>query len=239
MTITNSTSVVFTTDAHNDRYRKARQRLADRTAAISERLEDELGRTQQRHEVDWRSLLFSQRRITERIAAGSPPDPRRFWNDEASPLASAMVDDCGAVIDAHLLLLWDAVSVFLSGVLPDLTTNGQPPSEGALSSLRSDVEVVLQPVMTLGLDRSPLDRLGERWHERLRRQAIRRHLRSGGDTDAATFAARVDEQELRMLLQPPWSQADQLLSAFELAHVDVRQTLQERIDRMLTDIIGV
>lgn len=238
MTTTNSTSVVFTTDAHNDRYRDSSRRLADRTAAISERLMQELDNVQHQLEIDWRSLLTSQRDIAERAATGSLPGIETYWAEDAEPRSDAFVASCMSVIDAHLLLLWDAVSVFVEGVLPALALNGQPPSADAMQSLRSDVERLIKPVSSARLDRSNIDALGQRWQERLRRQAIRRYIRTGGVADAG-FAAAVDAQELKMLRLAPWAHADQLLSAFELAHTEIGRTTIDRVDRILYDLMHV
>lgn len=234
MTTTNSTSVVFTTDAHNDRYRDASRRLADRSAAIRERLLVELAKAQDQHEIDWRSLLSSQRDIAEQ--AGSRPDIEAYWTDHAQPRSEALTTRCLNIIDAHLLLLFDAVSVFAEGVRPALTLNGEPPSADAFQSLRADVERLIQPVSTAGLDRSTIDALGQRWQERLRRQAIRRYVRSGGETDS-TFASAIDAQELKMMHIAPWAHADQLLSAFELAHTEIKRALVDRVDRLLNDLL--
>lgn len=236
MTTTNSTSVVFTTEAHNDRYRDASRRLADRSAAIRERLMAELAQAQNHHELDWRSLLSSHREIVEQVVAGSEPTIETFWAAHAQPRSEELTSRCLHVVDAHLLLLWDAVEVFVEGVRPALALNGEPPSEDAMESLRADVERLIQPVSSAAPDRSTLDGLGERWQERMRRQAIRRYVRSGGATDASLSAA-VDALELEMINQAPWAHADQLLSAFELAHTEIRRAIASRLDRMLNDLL--
>lgn len=236
MTTTNSTSVVFTTDAHNDRYRDASRRLADRSAAISERLMGELDDVQDHHELDWRSLLSSQRYIAEH--PDSRPDLETFWSEQAEPRSRQLTTRCLHAIDAHLLLLWDAVSVFAEGVRPALALNGEPPSDEAMQSLRTDVERLIRPVSAAAPERDSIDVLGLRWQERLRRQAIRRYVRTGGETDAS-FSAAIDAQELKMMQQAPWAHADQLLSAFELAHAEIRRTTADRIDRMLSDLLNI
>lgn len=196
----------------------------------------ELAYVQDQHELDWRSLLSSQRNIVEHPE--SRPDIQTFWADHAEPQSRELTTRCLHAIDAHLLLLWDAVSVFVEGVRPALSLNGEPLSEEATQSLRSDVERLIQPVSTASLDRMNIDALGLRWHERLRRQAIRRYVRSGGDTDGS-FSAAIDAQELKMMQQAPWAHADQLLSAFELAHAEIRRTMRDHIDRMLDDLLRI
>ena len=226
------------TDAHNDRYRDASRRLADRSAAIRERLMGELAQAQDLHELDWRSLLSSQRDITAQVATGSRPDIETFWAVHAQPRSDELSARCLNIIDAHLLLLFDAVSVFAEGVRPALALNGEPPSADAMQSLRTDVERLIQPISTAGLDRTTIDALGERWQQRLRRQAIRRYVRGGGERDA-TFSSAIDTMELKMMQQAPWAHADQLLSAFELSHTEIRRALVDRIDRILNDLLDI
>jgi hypothetical protein len=226
-------SVALATEANNDRYREACRRLVDRTAAIRERLVTELAHAQREHEIDWRGLLSSQREIAERAATGSAPDPQAFWLHQAEPRAAELRSACESIIDAHLLLLWDAVSVFTTAVLSLPDTD----SEIDLTDLRTDVERLVRPVSDLGLDRTALDDLGERWSQRMRRQAIRRFVRSGRQHDPS-FASAIDEQELKMMGQAPWAQADKLLSAFELVHTDIRRAIAAKVERMLTDLLG-
>lgn len=234
VTTTNSMSVAMATEANNDRYREACRRLADRTAAIRERLVTELAHAQREHEIDWRGLLSSQREIAEKAATGTAPGAQVFWLHQAEPRADELRSACESIIDAHLLLLWDAVSVFSDSArsLPGTDTN----DDIDLADLRTDVERLVRPISDVRLDRTALDDVGERWSQRMRRQAIRRYVRSGGHDDPS-FASAIDEQELRMMGQAPWAQADQLLSAFELAHADVRRSVTGKVDRMLTDLL--
>ncbi len=163
-----------------------------------------------------------------------PPDPQPFGPRRAEPRAEELRSACLSIIDAHLMLLWDAVSVFSEMVYslpaPDSDRQVDP------ADLRNDVERLIDPISGLLLDRSALDFVGERWSQRLRRQAIRRFVRSGGQTDPS-FAVSIDALELKMMSQAPWAQADQLLSAFELVHSDIRRAMADRIDRMLTDLL--
>ena len=198
----------------------------------------ELAQAQDQHELDWRSLLSSQRDIAEQVAIGSRPDIETFWDSHAQPRSKELSARCLNIIDAHLLLLWDAVAVFSEGVRPALALNGEPPSAEAMLSLRSDVERLIQPISTAALDRTTIDGLGERWQQRLRRQAIRRYVRGGGARNAA-FSAAIDAMELKMMQQAPWAHADQLLSAFELAHTEIRRALVDRIDRLLNDLLDI
>lgn len=230
MSTTNSTPVI-NTGASDDRYRAACQRLADRTAAICGRLEDELGRAQDELEIDWRALLASQREVAEQASKGAAPMAEIFWIHQAQPRAEELLSGCLSIIDAHLLLLWDALSSHWRSVAPLVV------DERAQQLARDDVRRLVEPVRACGLDRARLDEVGERWQHRLRRQAIRRYVRTGGSTEDG-FSAAIDAQELRMITQPPWAQADQLLSAFELVHADVRRAVIERVDRIVEDLLS-
>ena len=197
----------------------------------------ELAQAQNHHELDWRSLLSSQRQVAELTAVGTEPDIDTFWSKQAQPRSEELTASWLQIIDAHLLLLWDAVSVFADGVVPALALNGRPPSDEAMQSLRADVVRLIEPVASAAPDRRMLDGLGERWQERLRRQAIRRYVRIGG-TATDSFAGAIDALELKMIGQAPWAHADHLLSAFELAHAEVRRELADRIERMLDDLLS-
>lgn len=228
-------SVVMATEAHNDRYREACRRLADRTAAIRERLAVELAHAQVEHEIDWRALLTSQREVAEKAAAGTAPDAQVFWIRQAEPRADELRLACFSTIDAHLILLWDAISVFseIAGSLPTADVGrGIAPAD-----VRSDVERLISPITNIMLDRAALDDVGERWSQRMRRQAIRRYVRFG-EQNNPSFASTIDELELKMMGQAPWAHADQLLSAFELVHADVRRAVANKVDRILTDLLA-
>ena len=202
----------------------------------------ELAQAQHHHELDWRSLLSSQREVADQIADGAEPHIEDFWETDAQPRSEELTSRCLHIVDAHLLLLWDAIEVFVEGVRPALAINGAPASAEAMESLRSDVERLIQPVSTAAPDRSMLDELGERWQERMRRQAIRRYIRTGGlaESDISEpvgFSAAIDALELKMLNQAPWAHADQLLTAFEVAHAEIRRAIAERLERMLSDLL--
>ncbi len=230
MSTTNSTSVTPAA-AIDDRHREASRRLTDRTAAIVERLEAELSRTQADLELDWRALLASQRDVAEQAARGTAPLANVFWMHQAEPRADDLRAACIDVIDAHLILLWDALAVHWRTVEPLLT------DDAARDRAREETARIVAPLRNLRLDRRSLDAVGERWQERLRRQAIRRHIRTGGATGDG-FSDAIDAQELQMLKLAPWAQADQLLSAFELAHADLGRAVTERVDRIVSDALA-
>lgn len=230
MSTTNSTSVTPAA-AIDDRHREASRRLADRTAAIGERLEAELSRAQNDLELDWRALLASQRDVAELAARGAAPLGNVYWIHQAAPRADDLRSACLDVIDAHLVLLWDALAVHWRTVAPMLDDGAARQAE------RTRIARIIEPLRHLGLDRASLDHVGERWQERLRRQAIRRHLRTGGATGAG-FSEAIDANELQMLKLAPWAQADQLLSAFELVHADIRRIITEKVDRIVADVLA-
>lgn len=237
MSTTNSNSVttstsVEATKAQHDRHREASRRLADRTAAIRERLEAELSRAQRDLEIDWRALLASQRDVAEQASKGSAPLADVYWLHHAQPQAEDLLDACLSSVDAHMMLLWDAVASYWRSIEP------RADAEGDRQSVRDDIARLVDPIRSLRMDRTSLDDLGERWQHRLRRQAIRRYVRTGGVTDSG-FSAAIDAQELHMVTQAPWAQADQLLTAFELVHSTVRTAIVDKVDRTLDDILGL
>ncbi len=88
------------------------------------------------------------------------------------------------------------------------------------------------------LDAEPLNRLGRRWQSQLRRAAIvsvlpRILISSARDAEDLIAAA-----EVKLLDQAPWAHDDRLLSAYELAHADVRVLLRDRLTALSTMAFG-
>ncbi len=75
--------------------------------------------------------------------------------------------------------------------------------------------------------------LGSWWHRRLRRAAVRRSLPA---LPRAWPAGRIDivvgRAELELLDGPPWAHGDRLLSAFELAHSEIRTNAELVMDEL-------
>lgn len=207
--------------AESDRYREARQRLVDRTAAVETRLAARLHDVQGQRDLTWRLLLSSQRKISKAI--GHAPSPTQFWETEAAPMAAAFATAARLVIDSELENVSDAVSRFTASVSPLLSD----PSIGQF--VRTDVSVVLQVLGSNTLDDGPLNDLGDRWQERLHRQAIRRCMRLRNSNTGEPFDAVVAREELDMLDKAPWIHGDRLLSAFEIAHSETRSHLRDML----------
>ncbi len=216
--------------AESDRYREARQRLADRTAAIELRLVARLHDVQEQHDLSWRLLLSSQRKISK--AGFVVPTPLEFWATDAAPKAAALATAARLVIDSEVDNAASAVSRFSESVSPLLTTPG-------LETLaRTDVSVVLLALASAGLDDEPINSLGERWQQRLHRQATRRCLRARVTGSSPPFDQLVATEELAMLDQAPWIHGDRLLSAFEIAHSETRAHLRSRVAAVSMIVAG-
>jgi hypothetical protein len=96
------------------------------------------------------------------------------------------------------------------------------------------VELLDQGRPAVSDPKAPLDRLGPPvpirhvstwWHRRLRRAAIATSIPSillAAPVDAELIVAR---KEMDLLARSPWSHADRLLSAFELAHIEIRHRI--------------
>ena len=82
----------------------------------------------------------------------------------------------------------------------------------------------------------PINELGEWWQRRLHRGALVRSLPrlllSGVEAELVVGTA-----ELALLDGPPWSHGDRLLSAFELAHSEIRSQTRLLADDLTNRIV--
>lgn len=223
-------TVKFEDVSESDRYREARNRLANRTAAIELRVVERLRAVQEQHDLDWRLLLASQRKISRRTASGKGVSPSEFWETEAAPRAAALTTAATLVIDSDLQDLEPAVTRFKNSITSAAGSNY------LLEAAKADVLSVLQPLLDV-VDDSGIDALGERWQRRLRRQATQRLLGNWTTTSRQQFRQMVAREELLMLDQAPWIHGDRYLTAFELAHCDIRALMRDRVETAANIVI--
>ena len=111
---------------------------------------------------------------------------------------------------------------------------------GSTAAGRATVEHVTAQAIDQLLDAipssDPINRLGVWWQRRLRRtatmSALPQLLVAGSGADAL-----IGRREMELLDRPPWSHGDRLLSAFELAHSEIK-TQTELVVEGLTARIG-
>lgn len=204
------------------------QRLVTRTAVIEQRLNERLEAVRAVYDLNPRALLSSHRQLREMAAQGTDPSPTEFWEVTANPLASAMVEAASRVIDDEIGIFEDAVSRFRRSLTTYVMSTGDDCRPEAADVLQKSID----QMASCGLDRGPINELGAQWQQRLRRAATRSLFPKIMLVSTNKSEPLISVAEMSLLDQSPWSHDDRLLSAFELAHADVRQHLRDRLGQM-------
>ncbi len=161
-----------------------------------------MGRVCREHGLQRRELMAYQRAVHALTRAGRAPTPDEFWAATAQPRAQRLLDAARAAIDTELAPLARA---------------------GALVSA-GDVAAALPST-------TEIDELGQWWQRRLRRAATLRALPDVAAGRPGAAEVTIAHHEMWLLDQPPWSHGDRLLSAFELAHAELRRHGREQAHR--------
>ncbi len=209
------------------RHREISTRLMDRTAAIERRLRARLQTVQATHDLDGRALLSSHREIGELAQLNIAPTAADFWATTANPRAQSLVAAASVVIDSEIDDFALALQRFERSVALVSDRAGYA-HEPYLETVGTCVEQLTRA----GLDRSKLDVIGARWHARLRRAAFRRSVFRLLICTPSEGQRLLAQSELELFDQAPWTHDDRLLSAFELAHADVRAYLRDRLSEL-------
>lgn len=208
--------------AHTERRRRDEYLLSTVEAQLPlsvERLRTTLRAVHAQHDLTRRELLSVQRGIRRLHRAGETSSANDFWAAAAQPRAQLLIDRAKLTIDGELDRLSRAAlppadqptqagrSVTVSNALDELT-----------SSLRADESI---------------NDLGRWWQRRLRRAATMRALPAIMTRIPAEAELVVSCTEMALLDRSPWSHGDRLLSAFELANVEIHAYGRDRIGAAL------
>ncbi len=153
----------------------------------------------QEHGLDRRELMAYQRAVHALRRTGQAPSPDEFWATTAQPRARRLLDAARAVIDTELA--------------PLVRTRALVSAVDVATALPSTLEI---------------DELGQWWQRRLRRAATLRALPDVAARLPGAAELTIAHHEMWLLDQPPWSHGDRLLSAFELAHAEIRRHGREQ-----------
>ncbi|MEZ5408834.1 MAG: hypothetical protein R2761_12465 [Acidimicrobiales bacterium] len=165
-------------------------------------LREALDRVCREHGLSRRELMAYQRAVHALQRVGQAPTPDEFWAATAQPRAQRLLDAARAAIDAEL---------------EPLARSGARVSAG-------DVAAALPST-------ADIDELGQWWQRRLRRAATLRALPDVAARLPGAAELTIAHHEMGLLDQPPWSHGDRLLSAFELAHAEIRRHGREQARR--------
>ncbi len=199
---------------------------------LSERLEQVITE----HDLDRRELLTAEKDIRRLSRTGSVPNPTEYWQRAALPRAAELVEASMTVIVDEGETLGSAIDDFFApmerGELKQwaLTAEGRAVSRQAAGRAVSMLAEGVQPSEDIHL-------LGQWWQQRLRRAAAFRSLpqlmRFGVDTDAV-----IGRTELQLLDGPPWTHSDRLLSAFEIAHTEIKTQIDVVVEELTDRVVG-
>lgn len=197
------------------------------------RLKLDLGEVIATHGLSKSELMMTHRAVGRLARSGLAPTLDDFWAATALPRAAPLLEDARRVIDHELDRLAENAdrhqdrSADSGGMYTQpLIVLGSAARRSAPIAVVEEVERRLAAALP---SNGPLDDLGLWWLRRLRRAALVRALPALlGDVPAAARMA-IANREMQLLLRPPWSHGDRLLSAFELAHADLRRYGRHRI----------
>jgi hypothetical protein len=220
---------------------EAAQRFERRAESIATRLERQLEATASFHDLSKRQLLASHRSVLKLTRGGSVPTPQEFWEQTAQPQARNMFDAAQAAIDGEAGELNKALQQLATAIRLDIRANaGSIDEDWPIDEL---CEVAYRGIRRLVLTvriLNEIDELGRWWQGRLRRKATFSVAFRVLTSPLRHFELIVSTAEMALLERPPWSHDDRLLSAFELAHGELREyamNLEQQLQRRARSMI--
>ncbi|MGI9596475.1 MAG: hypothetical protein ACR2QK_09960 [Acidimicrobiales bacterium] len=195
-------------------------RLNESAKSSGDRLAVRLRQALSRHDLNRQELLAAQRDVTRLRKIGALPGPTEYWRRSALPRAALMVDESMTAVVEEGQALGEALDRFMveleSPVLASWTGSSLDPA--VVDAMTSQaIGYLLSAVPSA----RSIDALGSWWQRRLHRAAIvsalPELLHSSSDADLV-----IGRAEMSLLDRPPWSHGDRLLSAFELAHGEIK-----------------
>lgn len=199
---------------------------------LSERLEQVISQ----HDLDKRELLAAEKDIRRLSRIGAVPNPTEYWQRAALPRAAELVEASITVIVEEAEILGTAIDDFYEPMERGELSSWAGTAEGRAISRQSAGRAV--SMLAEGVQPSEeIHLLGQWWQQRLRRAAAIRSLpqlfRFGVDVDAV-----IGRTELQLLDGPPWTHSDRLLSAFEIAHNEIRTQIDLAVEDLTERVVG-
>lgn len=209
------------------------ENLDNRAVQSGERLALRLRRALTLHDLDREELLAAQRDVTRLQRIGAVPAPNDYWQRTALPRAAKLIDaslaavveeghQLGRAIDDFLVAVDEHRAAFADALSASpAATAGPSRNRPEFDQASIDVaERAIVPLLQAVPPNRSIDALGAWWQRRLRRAAIIAALPRLLISDDADRL--IGQAEMSLLDRPPWSHGDRLLSAFELAHGEIR-----------------
>jgi len=221
-------------------------RFQRRVESIATLLQRQIEAAASFHDLSKRQLLDSHRSVLKLSEGGLVPTPQEFWKQTAQPRAANLVEAVHTLLDAEADELTKALQQFATGIRLELRADqGSLDPAWTVDELHRVAQEGVSRLAATASALTAIDDLGQWWQTRLRRRAILSAWSKILVSPLDRFELLVSTAEMRLLEQPPWNLDDRLLSAFELAHSDIREhaaelehRLQRRARAMLNDVIG-
>jgi hypothetical protein len=212
----------------------AQRRLDQESTAIARDLRSTLLAAYELHDLTRREVQTAQREIERLARSGLLPKPAAYWSDVAVPRASLLVDGAMGAVNGAGAGLADHVDRFLTATSRS-TLEPWISSADGLAQLQVTANQAIDRVLEVIPDDEGINQIGEWWQRGLRRaattRAIPKLLVSPEPADVVIGTA-----ELSLLDQAPWCYGDRLLSAFELAHSEIRTRARGLTDEIRLDV---
>lgn len=227
-------------EADDDRARAA-DRFARRAQSIASLLDRRLKHTISAHDLSEKRLWAAHREMAEQHRRTAAPTPGDYWEKTAYPRAQRFLAEMVDVVAAEEEELTRAFQQFAFSVA-EQTRRGAPaiddnpleqrrPTGGADIDLDTAIAVARSGVdefVAAAAVGNRINEVGAWWQGKLRRKAIVVSMARLLVAPVGHYQIEVAAAEMRLLARPPWSLDDRLLSAFELAHSDLREHLSAR-----------
>ncbi len=257
-TVADKKGVMPNRPEHSDDRAPAHDRFARRAQSIAALVARRLEATRSAHDLSERRLWAAHRDLIELHREGGAPTPTDYWEQSAHPRARHFLNEMMQVIAAEQEELLRAFQQFAVGIAerPGLAAPAREDDSAGHRCFPGQVDDTLAAAIAVahaGVDEfitaasvgNKINEVGAWWQGKLRRKAI---LATAGKlliTPLGRYEIEVAAAEMRLLAEPPWSHDDRLLSAFELAHSDLRdhvatlrKDLHRRTRAMLTEAYG-
>ncbi|MDH4277842.1 MAG: hypothetical protein OEW83_07140 [Acidimicrobiia bacterium] len=226
---------------HSDERAQAAEKFAGRAQSIATLLGHRLEAALSAHDLSEKRLWAAHREAAELHRRGGAPTPAEFWDKTAHPLSQHFLSEMIGVIAAEEEELMRAFHRFAfttaersrreAPTVDDNPLDRPRPSGGTDIDLATAVAIAqsgADDFIAAAAIGSRINEVGAWWQGKLRRRAIRATAGRLLITPLGRYDLAVSAAEMRLLGEPPWSLDDRLLSAFELAHSDLRDHLATR-----------
>ncbi len=215
-------------------FERARRRLGHTARDAADRLALRLQRAGEMYGLGRPELVAAQRQVRRLRRAGLLPNVAEYWESTAVPRAEILVETSLEAVVEESERVADAIDRFLVATSRSTLEPWINGAEGRAAIQRTGSDAI-DGLRAAIPPTDAIDELGEWWQDQLHRRAV---LRAAPRilTSRDTAERVIGDVELELLDSPPWCYGDRLLSAFELAHAEIRSRATERADDLSAQV---